>query len=50
MSAAIRPARVEDVEDMRALIARYAADDRMLVRSRDFLLEHLDAVMREKAA
>ena len=50
MSAAIRPARVEDVEDMRALIARYAADDRMLVRSRDFLLEHLrDFVVAQDA-
>jgi amino-acid N-acetyltransferase len=37
----IRPARVEDVESMRALIDRYAAEDRMLSRSRDFLLEHL---------
>jgi amino-acid N-acetyltransferase len=41
MSVAIVPARVEDVEDMRELIARYAAEDRMLERSRDFLLEHL---------
>ncbi len=37
----IRPARVEDVDAMRALIDRYAAEDRMLSRSRDFLLEHL---------
>jgi amino-acid N-acetyltransferase len=37
----IRPARVEDVEEMRALIDRYAAEDRMLSRSRDFLVEHL---------
>ena len=37
----IRPARVEDVEAMRALIDRYAGEDRMLSRSRDFLLEHL---------
>jgi amino-acid N-acetyltransferase len=37
----IRAARVEDVESMRALIDRYAAEDRMLSRSRDFLLEHL---------
>jgi amino-acid N-acetyltransferase len=37
----IRAARVEDVEAMRALIDRYAAEDRMLSRSRDFLLEHL---------
>src|SRR5256884_7629635 len=41
MSLAIRPARVEDVDEMRALINRYAAEDRMLERSRDFLLEHL---------
>src|SRR5205823_6878893 len=35
---------------MRALIARYAADDRMLVRSRDFLLEHLrDFVVAQDA-
>src|SRR3979409_2663695 len=39
MSVAIRPARVEDIDDMRALINRYAAEDRMLVGSRDFLLE-----------
>ncbi len=37
----IRPARVEDVDAMRSLIDRYAAEDRMLARSRDFLLEHL---------
>ena len=37
----IRAARVEDVESMRALIDRFAAEDRMLSRSRDFLLEHL---------
>jgi amino-acid N-acetyltransferase len=44
----IRPARVEDVESMRALIDRYAAKDRMLSRSRDFLLEHLrDFVVAE---
>ena len=41
MSVAIRPARVEDVDAMRTLINRYAAEDRMLERSRDFLLEHL---------
>jgi len=44
----IRPARVEDVEAMRALIDRFAAEDRMLSRSRDFLLEHLrDFVVAE---
>ena len=37
----IRPARVEDVDAMRALIDRYADEDRMLSRSRDFLLEHV---------
>ena len=41
MSVAIRPARVEDIDEMRGLINRYAAEDRMLERSRDFLLEHL---------
>jgi len=41
MTTGIRPARVEDVEAMRALIDRYAADDRMLSRSRDFLIEHI---------
>jgi amino-acid N-acetyltransferase len=41
VSVAIRPARVEDVADMQELINRYAAEDRMLERSRDFLLEHL---------
>jgi amino-acid N-acetyltransferase len=48
MTALIRPARVEDVDAMRALIDRYAAEDRMLSRSRDFLLEHLrDFVVAE---
>jgi amino-acid N-acetyltransferase len=37
----IRPARVEDVDAMRDLIDRYAAEDRMLSRSREFLVEHL---------
>ena len=41
MSVAIRAARVEDVDDMRTLINGYARDDRMLERSRDFLLEHV---------
>ena len=40
-TALIRPARVEDVAEMQALINGYAAEDRMLERSRDFLLEHL---------
>jgi amino-acid N-acetyltransferase len=37
----IRPARIEDVEPMRALIARYAREDRMLEREREFLIERL---------
>lgn len=41
MSVLIREARAQDVEPMRELIDRYAAEDRMLSRSRDFLLEHL---------
>ena len=48
MSIAIRPARVEDVDEMQALINGYAREDRMLERSRDFLLEHLrDFVVAE---
>ena len=44
----IRPARIEDVEDMRALIARYASEDRMLERTREFLVERLrDYVVAE---
>src|SRR5947199_8078729 len=36
---------------MQALINRYAAEDRMLERSRDFLLEHLrDFVVAEDAS
>jgi amino-acid N-acetyltransferase len=41
MTFAIRPARASDVEPMRELIDGYAREDRMLSRSRDFLLEHL---------
>jgi len=41
VTAVIRPAAVDDVEAMRALIDRYAAEDRMLTRSREFLIEHL---------
>lgn len=37
----IRAARVEDVEAMRALIDRYAGEDRMLSRSREFLVDRL---------
>jgi len=48
LSVAIRQAGVEDIEAMRDLIARYAREDRMLERSRDFLLEHLrDFVVAE---
>ena len=48
MTAQIRPARVEDVEVMRALIDKYADEDRMLSRSREFLVEHLrDFVVAE---
>jgi len=48
MTAQIRPARVEDVEAMRALIDAYADEDRMLSRSREFLVEHLrDFVVAE---
>ena len=51
MSVAIRPARVEDVGDMQEVINRYAAEDRMLERSRDFLLEHLrDFLVAEDAS
>ncbi len=37
----IRAARVEDIAAMHVLIDDYAAEDRMLERSREFLLEHL---------
>src|SRR5436189_1093919 len=51
MSVAVRPARVEDIDEMQALINRYAAEDRMLERSRDFLLEHLrDFLVAEDAS
>lgn len=51
MSVAIRPARVEDVEQMQELINRYAREDRMLERSRDFLLERLrDFLVAEDAS
>ncbi len=49
MTVAIRPARAHDVEPMRELIDRYAREDRMLSRSRDFLVEHLrDLVVAEE--
>jgi amino-acid N-acetyltransferase len=41
MSLQIRPARADDVEAMRGLIDGYAAQDLMLSRSPEFLLEHL---------
>ena len=41
MTARIRPARAGDVDAMGELIERYASEDRMLSRSREFLLEHL---------
>jgi amino-acid N-acetyltransferase len=41
MSLQIRPARADDVDAMRALIDGYAAQDLMLSRSPEFLLEHL---------
>ncbi len=37
----VREMRVDDVDAACALINGYAAEDRMLERSRDFLLEHL---------
>lgn len=51
MSLQIRPAHAEDVEAMRELIDRYAAQDLMLSRSREFLLENLsDYVVAEDGA
>jgi len=41
MSFQIRPARADDVDAMRQLIDGYAAQDLMLSRSPEFLLEHL---------
>jgi len=41
MSLEIRPARADDVDAMRTLIDGYAAQDLMLSRSPEFLLEHL---------
>ncbi|HEX4743331.1 MAG TPA: GNAT family N-acetyltransferase, partial [Candidatus Limnocylindria bacterium] len=41
MSLALRAARVGDVDAMLALINGYAREDRMLERSREFLVEHL---------
>jgi amino-acid N-acetyltransferase len=51
MTTAIRPARALDVEPMQSLIEEFARDDRMLPRSRDFLIEHLrDFVVAEDVA
>jgi len=41
VTAAIRPARLDDIEAMRELINGYAREDRMLGRSTEFLREHL---------
>ena len=41
MTIGIRPARATDVEAMQELINGYAREDRMLERSRDFLVEHV---------
>ena len=41
MSFQIRPARADDVDAMRRLIDGYAAQDLMLSRSPEFLLEHV---------
>jgi amino-acid N-acetyltransferase len=47
----IRPARVDDVDRMRELIDGYAAQDLMLSRSREFLIENLrDYVVAEDDA
>ncbi len=41
MAVRVRPMRIGDVDDAVALINAYAAEDRMLSRSRGFVLEHL---------
>lgn len=41
MSLVLRPARVDDVDAMLALINGYAREDRMLERTREFLVEHV---------
>ncbi len=41
MSQVLRPARVDDVEAMLALINGYAREDRMLERTLEFVVEHL---------
>lgn len=51
MSTRIRAARVEDIDAMRELIDRFAAEDLMLSRSREFLVERLrDFVVAEEQA
>jgi len=40
-AAGVRPMHVGDVDAALALINAYAAEDRMLERTRDFLLEHI---------
>jgi len=51
VSLTLRPARVDDVDAMRELIDRYAAQDLMLSRSREFLVENLsDYVVAEDVA
>lgn len=48
MTLSIRPARADDVDAMQLLIDGYAAQDLMLSRSREFLLEHIgDYVVAE---
>ncbi len=48
MTAVLRAARALDIEPMQGLIDRYAQEDRMLSRSRDFLIDHLrDFVVAE---
>jgi amino-acid N-acetyltransferase len=50
MNLEIRPARIGDIEPMRALIDGYAAQDLMLSRSPEFLLENLrDYVVADDA-
>ena len=41
MRPGVRPMRVGDVDAAVAIINSYAAEDRMLSRSRDFVLEHV---------
>lgn len=41
MTVRVRPMRVGDVDEALALINAYAAEDRMLERTRDFLLERV---------